>query len=913
MKSRFLVSCAATAFLLSAGSAFAADQSDQTSPADAASDAAATGNDILVTAQRREQKLQDVPATIQAFSGDTLDRLNIRNLDDFAKYVPNLTLATNGPGQGAVFIRGLAAGFAGNQSSATIGTFPNVAIYLDDQALQFPGRNVDIYPTDLERIEVLEGPQGTLFGGGAQAGAVRFITNKPKLDRLEGRVDGSYGFTSGGAPSSSVSATLNVPVITDRFALRVTVYNDRRGGYIDNVASNFTRSNTDPSNFYFGIRPNTLGICPNGLPAAGTNACAPSAPIEDNSRVAGKDANPATYTGARLSAKVKLSDDWDILLTESLQSLDTQGVNFQFPIGSDFQPLRKLETTFFNPTFSKDKYSNTALTVNGKAGPLNLIYTGAYLDRRIFQQQDYTNYSRTGGGTYYECAGATVRANGGFGNPGQPTTCYSALGFWQDTVRNREVTNEFRVSTPDTWRVRAIGGVFFEDFKIYDNQNFNYKSIPSCNAARLAASLAGGPTCIANVGPAAGFAPVDPTTRGDLTAFGQDVLRGYKQFAAFASVDFDIIPKVLTITAGTRYFRYSGFQFGTRYATSTACQNVLNGSCGAASQATINERRVDTGFRSRANITWHVNPESIVYATFSQGFRPGGFNRTTQQVAPFPVASTAAGNTNGFVRGPAQYQREISFGPDTLNSYEVGFKTQLFDRKLQLNVSAYLQDWKRVQLGLFYPPILGNSAFNVNGPDFRVKGVEVQFVARPIPGLTVEGSGAYNESRQTNSPTTFISNIATSPTFGQPITNVFQNGIGSVPFGNPFGAIGGPLALSPNFHGSGRIRYDWETGSLKPFVQVGVNYTGFQFNVLSGAPSGEGVLIPRTTILRYRIPAYATADASIGISGERWRAELFSTNFTNTNASTFTSSGQFIRAEAPVRPRTFGLKVGFDY
>ncbi|MFM9852719.1 MAG: TonB-dependent receptor [Sphingomonadaceae bacterium] len=913
MKSRFLVSCAVTAFLFGAGPAFAADQGDQTSPTDAASDAPVIGNDILVTAQRREQKLQDVPATIQAFSGESLDRLNIRNLDDFAKYVPNLTLATNGPGQGGVFIRGLAAGFAGNQSSATIGTFPNVAIYLDDQALQFPGRNVDIYPTDLERIEVLEGPQGTLFGGGAQAGAVRFITNKPKLDKFEGRVDGSYGFTSGGAPNSSVSATLNVPVITDRFALRLTVYNDRRGGYIDNVTSNFTRSNSDPANFYFGIRPNTQGICPNGLPAAGTNACAPNAPVEDNSRVAGRDANPVTYTGARLSAKVKLNDDWDVLLTESLQNLDTQGVFFQFPIGSDFQPLRKLETTFFNPTFSQDKFSNTALTVNGKAGPLNLIYTGAYLDRRIFQQQDYTNYSRTGGGTYYECAGATVRANGGFGNPGQPTTCYSALGFWNDRVRNREVTNEFRVSTPDTWRIRAIGGVFFEDFKIFDNQNFNYKSIPSCNATRLAASLAGGPACIANVGPAAGFAPIDPTTRGDSTAFGQDVLRGYKQFAAFASVDFDIIPKVLTITAGTRYFRYSGFQFGTNYVTNAACLNVLNGQCGPRSQRTINERRVDTGFRSRANITWHFNPKSIVYATFSQGFRPGGFNRTTQQVAPFPVASTAAGNTNGFVAGSPQYQREISFGPDTLNSYEVGFKTQLFDNKLQLNVSAYVQDWKRVQLGLFFPPILGNSAFNVNGPDFRVKGVEVQFTARPIPGLTIDGSGAYNESRQTNSPSTFISNIPASPTFGQPITNVFQNGIGSVPFGNPFGRIGGPLALSPNFHGSGRIRYDWDAGSVKPFVQVGANYTGFQFNLLAGAASGEGVLIPRTAALRYRIPAYTTVDASIGISGERWRAELYSTNLTNTNASTFTSSGQFIRAEAPVRPRTFGLKVGFDY
>lgn len=910
MKIRYLISCASVAIACGQSGALAANGTAGSTTLAADDDAQSTVvNDIVVTAQRRSEKLQDVPSTIQAFTGETLDKLNVRNLDDFAKYVPNLTLSTNGPGQGAVFIRGLAAGFAGNQSSATIGTFPNVAIYLDDQALQFPGRNVDIYPADLARIEVLEGPQGTLFGGGAEAGAVRYITNKPNLTRFEGSADASYGFTTGGAANNSVSATLNVPVVQDRFAVRLTVYNDRRGGYIENVQSNFTRSNSDPANFYFGIRPNAQNICPNGLPASGTNACAPAAPVQNNITVAGKDSNPATYTGARLSAALKINDDWDVLISESLQELNSQGVNFQFPIGSDFQTLKKLQTTFFNPTSDKDKYSNTALTINGKVGPLSVIYTGAYLDRRIFQQQDYSNYSRTGGGTYYECAGATVAANGGFGNPGQPTTCYSALGYWQDTVRNKEITNEFRISTPDTWRLRAIGGVFIEDFKIYDNQNFNYKSIPSCDPVRLAASLAGGPVCIANVGPLPNLAPNDPTTRSDATAFGEDVVRGYKQFAVFGSVDFDIIPKVLTVTGGTRYFRYSGFEQGTLYFTTGGCANIANGLCpSAASQTAINQNRVDSGFRSRANITWHVNPRTIAYFTFSQGYRPGGFNRTTQQVAPLPVTA------NGVVtKGPPQYQREISFGPDTLNSFEAGIKTQLFDRKLQLNVSAYIQDWKNVQLGLFYPPILGNSAFNVNGPDFRVKGVEVQFVARPIRGLTIEGSGAYNESAQTTSPTGFISNIPASATFGKPITTVFVNGQGAVPFGNPFGALGGSLALSPYFHGSGRVRYDWEMAEYKPFVQVGVNYTGFQYNVLAGAPSGDGVLIPRTTILRYRIPSYATVDASIGVTHDRWHAEIFGTNLTNVNSSTFTSSGQFIRAEAPVRPRVYGFKVGMTF
>ncbi len=121
----------------------------------------------------------------------------MQTLDDLLKYTPNVTYGNNGPGQGEIIMRGLRNGFRGNQSSGTIGNFPNVAIYLDDQSMQFPARNVDIYMVDMDRVEVLEGPQGTLFGGGAEAGAVRYITNKPKLDTFEGKVEASYGFTAG--------------------------------------------------------------------------------------------------------------------------------------------------------------------------------------------------------------------------------------------------------------------------------------------------------------------------------------------------------------------------------------------------------------------------------------------------------------------------------------------------------------------------------------------------------------------------------------------------------------------------------------------------------------------------------------------------------------------------------------------
>jgi outer membrane receptor protein involved in Fe transport len=210
----------------------------------ASGDEAAPG-DIVVTANRRDQSLRDVPMTIQAFGTDTLSELNISTINELIKYTPNVVFSNNGPGNGAIFMRGLSAGFAGQQSSATISGFPNVALYLDDQSMQFPARNADVYLADIERVEVLEGPQGTLFGGGAQAGVVRYITNKPKYDKFEGALEGSFSGTDGGAANGSFNAMVNLPIIEGKLAIRAVVYADHRGGYIDNKYSTFTRQPTD--------------------------------------------------------------------------------------------------------------------------------------------------------------------------------------------------------------------------------------------------------------------------------------------------------------------------------------------------------------------------------------------------------------------------------------------------------------------------------------------------------------------------------------------------------------------------------------------------------------------------------------------------------------------------------------------
>src|ERR1700692_1010956 len=321
------------------GSAVAANSTDANSASDQI-------QEITVTAQRRTENIQNVPIAIQALTGETLTQLNVTTFDDLIKYLPNVTAPTAGPGQAQIFMRGLSAGDNGTQSGGSITGFPNVAIYLDDQSGQLPGRNLDVYAADLERVEVLEGPQGTLFGAGAQAGVIRYITNKPKINVTEGSVSASYGTPAGGDPNSDLTAVINLPLIADTLAVRGVIYNDRRGGYINNVPATFTRKPTD-----LGIH---YGNYPTGCGASGTCQVPPDSEVINNNSIAANAINPVTYQGIRASALWDINSDWNALLTQSYQSIDAEGVFYQMPNASDGAPLPNQSVTLFNNSFNKD-------------------------------------------------------------------------------------------------------------------------------------------------------------------------------------------------------------------------------------------------------------------------------------------------------------------------------------------------------------------------------------------------------------------------------------------------------------------------------------------------------------------------------------------------------------------------------
>jgi iron complex outermembrane receptor protein len=383
--------------------------------------------EIIVTANRREEDLQDVPMTVQVLTGETLATLNTTTFDDFVKYLPGVTAHGVGPGQNTIYVRGLGTTVGGMQGSGVVGTFPNVAVYLDEQSAQLPDRNLDIYAADLDRIEILEGPQGTLFGAGAEAGVVRYITNKPKLDVTEAVVNGGGATTAHGALSGNVDVTINVPLLTDQLAVRGVLYKERRGGYIDNIPGTFARTDTDPGWLAFG----------GPLPA--------NNPVINNAALVANDINPVTYQGIRVEALYQFNADWSALLAQSYQSMEADGVFAEMAANSLGQPLPDLSVQLYNPSYNKDRFENTALTLDGRVGALKLLYAGAYLVRNVEQVQDYTNYTRSLGGDYYSCADPT------------PTTvqCFSPSATWHDIERNTHQSHELRLSTPDDCRSAA--------------------------------------------------------------------------------------------------------------------------------------------------------------------------------------------------------------------------------------------------------------------------------------------------------------------------------------------------------------------------------------------------------------------------------------------------------------------------
>ncbi|HEX8669046.1 MAG TPA: TonB-dependent receptor [Allosphingosinicella sp.] len=370
--------------------------------------------DIIVTAQKREENLQDVPIAITAIGTEKLDELQVNDFQDYARQIPSISFQTAGPGFSNVYFRGVASGENSNHSAS----LPSVGTYLDEQPITTITGALDIHVFDIARVEALAGPQGTLYGASSQAGTVRIITNKPDTSGFYGEANLELNHTAHGEFGYTGEAFLNAP-ISDRAAVRVVGWYRKDGGYIDNI-------------------PGTL-VFPTVLAENG-----PQEATRTNAAFVEEDYNDVETYGARAALKIELDDNWTILPQLMAQKQISDGTFAQE------SGLGKLQVQQFNPEHFVDKWYQAALTVSGKIGSFDMTYAGAYMQRQIDGQSDYIDYAY-----FYDALYGYYFLNnaGDVINPNQYIVSDDSF---------TKMSHELRFASPADKPVRVIAGLFYQ-------------------------------------------------------------------------------------------------------------------------------------------------------------------------------------------------------------------------------------------------------------------------------------------------------------------------------------------------------------------------------------------------------------------------------------------------------------------
>lgn len=756
--------------------------------------------EIVVTATRRAERLQDVPISIQAFNTEALKKQGVTDFQDVARLLPSVSYDTSAPGATTIYIRGVSSGGDGNHSAS----LPSVGVYLDEQPITTILGPVDVNFYDIERVEALAGPQGTLFGASSQSGTIRIITNKPKLDKVEGGYDLELNKIDGGGVGGSVQGYYNQP-INDRTAIRLVGWYKRDGGYIDNVE--------------------TTRVFPSSTQAAIDNGQT-NVPIQqNNAEFAEDDYNDVVTYGGRVALKIDLNDNWTV--TPSLLAQQQLQHGF-FAYSADDGDLN---ISHFAPERSRDRFYQAALTIEGKIGAFDLTYAGSYFQRDAQTRQDYSDYSFF----YDSLAGYVLYDNSGsIIDPSQRI---------RGRERFRKLSQELRISSPSAERFRFVGGLFYQRQVDYITQEYVVDDL-------------------ADALEVPGF---------DDTLWLTQQKRVDRDYAAFSELSYDLLDN-LTLTGGVRVFYYNNslrgfFGFGEGYSGGTgvaACRlpdgslrppSVPNSPC-----TNIDSSQNEVNVTQKINATYKLDPDKLVYFTWSRGFRPGGINR----------------------RGGVPYDA------DFLVNYEVGFKTSWLDRRVRWNGAFYWSNWKDFQF-----PFLGQNGLTVitNAGNARIRGFETDWQATLAPGLTFAGGMAFTDSVLTENYCGF-----TRPDGGAE-TNCP---------GAELAVSGARLPEVPRFKGNATLRYEFNWGETEPFLQL--NYT-HQSSSKSDLRRVEADIVrPQGT--------YDLVNFSLGFKRDNLTAEFFLDNAFDERAelNRFTQCAEQVCGGRvniiPTRPRMFGFRFG---
>ena len=544
---------------------------------------------------------------------------------------------------------------------------------------------------------------------------------------------------------------INIP-ISDSFTARAVVYADQQGGYIDNVAGTIDASSSARFRPAGTMRANGVPV---SVGRRGFQAGADLSNVNllsaNNSDRTEDNFNGTTYAGGRLSGLWNINDDWDLLVGVANQSIDTDGVFFVDP------DLGDLEIQRYEKDSLSDDFDNYNWTLTGRVSDLELLYTGAYTDRKTDQFVDYTDYLFVGQYLPYYICDYSVTYPGAGGPAG---TCQAPGIFVKSETKTTVQTHEFRVSTNAEDRVRATVGAFYSEMDLREINSFTYPGSESAIAANG----------VVGFGPNFSAEPSSAKDKGQWpegVIFRNDVKRTDEQMAAFASVDFDITDQ-FTATLGTRYYDVQVDLLGSAsgsFGNFGASQDNNTGNNLNEIFSGENDKAETDGFIYRASLAWTPTDDQMYYATYSEGFRPGLLNRP-----------------GGDCNADGSFCVPFTIESDTVSNYEAGWKVDLLDNRLRFNGSIFYIEIEDLQTGIFDASI-SNLFFVSNAADAEVKGIEAELTWAPenVEGLTL-GAG--------------ISLLDTE------ITEVL------IPTEDV--TKGDELAFAPEFKGNLQARYQWD-------------------------------------------------------------------------------------------------------
>lgn len=659
-------------------------------------------DEVVVTAQKRAENLQDVPISIQTLGTESIKELNLTNFKDYTQMLPSVAMTpTLGAGSSfsLVYMRGIAT--AGDGQATT--SLPSVGMYLDELSMTTVQGNLDVHMYDVARVEALAGPQGTVYGASSQAGTLRVITNKPDASGFSSSVSVSANTVKDGGTGYTVEGYVNAP-IGDNAAVRLVGWSRSDAGWIDNVLG----SRTFP-----GVITDTADDI-----------------ILTNTDKAEEDYNTLDTVGARAALEVNLNDNWTISPTVMFQKSESAGAwgDDMSDILQDGSPTHAV--THFKDEYFEDEWAMIGLTIDGSIGNFDVVYAGSYLERDVEGSQDYSDYSY-----WYDIYGSTgyyadLHFAAGSGADRALPNQFVPGYFDDDQVGARmmsgarytnddsytKTNHEIRISTDPQKRVRGQLGYFWQ----HQYHDFEQHWIVDGGLA---------PVMEMNGG-------ADP--RFDDTVYLNSMYRNDRDRAWFGSVSFDVTEDV-ELTVGTRYFEPSvsvkgffGFGLGFTPIWSSNGENRCNLTEGDAGwtpdfngQADWFNKpclNVDKGLEesdhvSRVNLTWNVAEDKMVYFTWSEGYRPGGVQR-----------NPAAGE----------------FLSDFLTNIEAGWKTQWADNRFQFNGALFTQQWDDIQISF-----TGDNAITAvnNGPTAEVNGLEMDMLWLATEDLKITASAAFYDSK----------------------------------------------------------------------------------------------------------------------------------------------------------------------